>query len=254
MQTITLIGSGNMALSIAKGLQGKYHIEAVGRSKESLNVFAKNLGSHLDTYLINDFDLSQKNLILCIKPHHIEEVGKQLQGKANLLISVLAGTSIMQIKKHFKADSFIRCMPNIAASIGESMTTLTGDINAKNESISILNTIGKTLWLNSEKEIDIATSLAGSGPAYLALIAESLTDGAVEQGLKREDAMSVMRGLFEGFSGLIQHTHPSLLKDMVMSPGGTTAAGYSALEKGNVRAACMDAIKEAYEKAKRLSS
>ena len=96
--------------------------------------------------------------------------------------------------------------------------------------------------------------MAGSGPAYLALIAEALADGAVRQGLKREDAMAVMRGLFEGFGTLIQDMHPSLLKDGVMSPGGTTAAGYGALEDGNVRASCIDAIEKAYVKAKELST
>jgi len=79
-----------------------------------------------------------------------------------------------------------------------------------------------------------------------------LVDGAVKQGLKREDAMATMRGLFQGFGTLIQEIHPALLKDGVMSPGGTTAAGYAALEEGNVRASCMDAIEEAYKRAKEL--
>jgi len=86
----------------------------------------------------------------------------------------------------------------------------------------------------------------------LALIAEALADGAVKQGLKRDDSMKVMRGLFSGFGKLIQNIHPALLKDAVMSPGGTTAAGYSALEDGSVRASCIDAIDKAYAKAKEL--
>ena len=94
--------------------------------------------------------------------------------------------------------------------------------------------------------------MAGSGPAYLALIAEALCDGAVREGLKRDDAMVLMRGLFDGFGKLIQTTHPAILKDNVMSPGGTTAAGYGALEKGKVREGCMEAIRCAYERAKKL--
>ena len=86
-------------------------------------------------------------------------------------------------------------MPNLAASVGRSMTTLTGDIAYKEEAKVLLGSIGKTLWLDSEKEIDIATALAGSGPAYLALVAEALADGAVKQGLKREHAMATMRGI-----------------------------------------------------------
>ena len=143
-------------------------------------------------------------------------------------------------------------MPNLAASVGASMTTLTGDQEFQKEAEALLGAVGNTLWLDSEKEIDIATALAGSGPAYLALMAEALVDGAVKQGLKRDDAMATMRGLFSGFGTLIQDVHPALLKDGVMSPGGTTAAGYAALEDGNVRAACMDAIEKAYKRAKEL--
>jgi pyrroline-5-carboxylate reductase len=132
------------------------------------------------------------------------------------------------------------------------MTTMTGDERFKEEAQVLLGTVGDTLWLESEKALDIATALAGSGPAYLALISEALVDGAVKQGLKREDAMATMRGLFGGFGDLIQDIHPALLKDGVMSPGGTTAAGYSALEDGNVRAACINAIECAYKKATEL--
>jgi pyrroline-5-carboxylate reductase len=143
-------------------------------------------------------------------------------------------------------------MPNLAASVQKSMTTLTGDLAFQKEAEEILGSIGATRWLGSEKEIDIATALAGSGPAYLALMAEALTDGAVKQGLKRDDAMAIMRGLFGGFGELIQDVHPALLKDGVMSPGGTTAAGYGALEDGNVRASCISAIEKAYKKALEL--
>ena len=252
MRTITFIGNGNMGLSIAQGLKGKYHIEVVGRDMKNLEAFEEKLGIKIDKFLLKDFDMSHKTVLLCVKPGNVEEVGKLLQGKANLLISVLAGVHVKVLKKHFKPKAVVRSMPNLAASIGKSMTTLTGDAKGKDEATVILNAIGDTLWLNTEKEIDIATALAGSGPAYLALIAEALADGAVKQGLKREDAMATMRGLFAGFGELIQEMHPSLLKDNVMSPGGTTAAGYGALEEGNVRASCIAAITQAYEKAKEL--
>jgi len=254
MQTITFIGNGNMGLSIAQGLKNKYRIEVAGRDMTKLEAFENALDVKVDKHLLDDFNMTDKTLLLCVKPANVEEVGKKLKGKADLLISVLAGTRLQTLKKHFKSKATIRSMPNLAASVGQSMTTLTGDSEAKKEATSILLGIGETLWLNTEKEIDIATALAGSGPAYLALVAEALADGAVKQGLKREDAMATMRGLFAGFGTLIQEVHPSLLKDGVMSPGGTTAAGYGALEDGNVRAACIDAIEQAYEKAKELAS
>ncbi len=254
MQIITFIGNGNMGLSIAQGLKSKYRIEVVGRDMAKLEAFEDALDIKVDKHLLDDFDITDKTLLLCVKPYNVEEVGKKIKGKSDLLISVLAGTPLKTLKKHFKSKATIRSMPNLAASVQQSMTTLTGDNQGRKEATSILTGIGETLWLNSEKEIDIATALAGSGPAYLALIAEALADGAVKQGLKREDAMVAMRGLFSGFGTLIQEVHPALLKDGVMSPGGTTAAGYGALEKGNVRAACIDAVEKAYEKAKELAS
>jgi len=252
MQTITFIGNGNMGLSIAKGLKGKYNIEVVGRDIKKLDAFEESLGTKVDKYLIDDFDMTNKTILFCVKPANVEEVGKKLKGKARVLFSVLAGTSLDKLKKHLKSKAVVRAMPNLAASVGASMTTLTGDHRFRKEAEALLGAVGDTLWLDSEKEIDIATALAGSGPAYLALIAEALADGAVKQGLKREDAMATMKGLFSGFGVLIQEVHPALLKDGVMSPGGTTAAGYAALEDGNVRAACMDAIEQAYERAKKL--
>ena len=252
MQTITFIGNGNMGLSIAQGLKNKYNIEVVGRDMKKLDAFEKNLGVKVDKYLLDNFDISEKTILLCVKPANVEEVSKKLKGKARVLFSVLAGTSLEKLKKHFKSKAVVRTMPNLAASVGASMTTLTGDEEFRKEAEALLGAVGNTLWLDSEKEIDIATALSGSGPAYLALIAEALVDGAVKQGLKREDAMATMKGLFAGFGTLIQDIHPALLKDGVMSPGGTTAAGYAALEDGNVRASCIDAIEEAYKRAKEL--
>jgi len=254
MQTITLIGNGTMALSIAQGLKGKYNIEVVGRDMRRLDDFEERLGKKIEKHPLNDFDISDKTLLLCVKPGNLESVSRQLKGRAKLLLSVLAGVPIEKLKKKIKSKALVRAMPNLAASVGASMTTLTGDKEYRKEAEVLMRGAGEVLWLDTEKEIDIATALAGSGPAYLALIAEALADGAVNQGLKRDDAMRVMRGLFAGFGALVQEVHPALLKDGVMSPGGTTAAGYAALEKGKVRAACMDAVGKAYQKAIDLSN
>ena len=252
MQTLTFIGNGNMALSIAKGLQERYKLEVVGRNLEKLQKFEDALGISVEKYLLNGFDAGEKKLILCVKPNNIEQVSEHLQGTAEVIYSVLAGTTLQKLKQNLSANAFVRTMPNLAASVHHSMTTLTGDTTYQAEALQIFSAIGPTLWLGSEKELDIATALAGSGPAYLALIAEALADGAVKQGLKREDAMQIMRGLFGGFGKLIAQQHPALLKDGVMSPGGTTAAGYAALEDGGVRSACIDAIEKAYKKAIQL--
>ena len=252
MKTITFIGNGNMALSIAKGLKENYKIEVVGRNLEKLNKFENELGIEIEKHLMDNFNCDDKTIIFCVKPANVEEVATRLKGKARVIYSVLAGTTVQKLKQNLNPSAVVRAMPNLAAQVGKSMTTLTGDEEFRNEAEELLGTIGETLWLSTEKELDIATALAGSGPAYLTLIAEALTDGAVKQGMKRADAMATMRGLFGGFGELIQDIHPALLKDGVMSPGGTTAAGYGALEDGNVRAACIDAIEKAYKKATEL--
>jgi len=252
MNTITFIGNGNMALSIAKGLKDDYKIEVVGRNLEKLEKFEKELGVTIDKHLLKKFNIENKSILFCVKPANVEEVASLLQGEARVVYSVLAGTSVEKLRSNLNTKAVVRAMPNLAASVGKSMTTLTGDTAFKEAAEELLGAIGTTRWLATEKEIDIATALAGSGPAYLALVAESLADGAVKQGLKRDDAMAIMRGLFGGFGELIQDVHPAILKDGVMSPGGTTAAGYGALEDGNVRSACIDAIEKAYKRALEL--
>lgn len=252
MKTITFIGNGNMALSIAQGLKNEYKIEVVGRSLEKLQKFEEALGVTVEKNLLDSYNMNEKTILLCVKPANVEEISTKLKGNARVIFSVLAGTKVEKLREFLKPDAVVRTMPNLAASVQKSMTTLTGDIAFKEEAEELLGAIGSTRWLASEKEIDIATALAGSGPAYLALMAEALADGAVKQGLKRDDAMAIMRGLFGGFGELIQDIHPALLKDGVMSPGGTTAAGYGALEDANVRAGCINAVEKAYKKALEL--
>ena len=246
-EIITFIGNGNMALSIAQGLKETFNIGVVGRDITKLDKFENNLGVTIQKEIYEDFDMTNKKIILCVKPANLEEVAIRLNGIASELYSVLAGTSIVSLKANIKSVATVRVMPNLCASVCQSMTTMTGNIHLKQEAEKLFKSIGQTLWLNSEKEIDIATAIAGSGPAYLCLIHESLCDGAVKQGMKRADAIKVANGLFKGFGELIATTHPALLKDAVMSPGGTTAAGYSALEKGNVRNSCIDAVEQAYK-------
>ena len=246
--TLSIIGTGQMAKALALGLKDQFNLEIVGRSLAKAELFVKENNLKAQAYAMDGFDTDDKTLLLCVKPYALDATGELLRGKAQTIYSILAGTTIKSLKNALQANSYVRSMPNVAASCNYSMTTLTGDIALEEQATEIFKAIGPTLWLNSEKELDIATGLAGSGPAYLSLIAEALSDGAVKQGLKREDAYTLTNGLFLGFSKLLQTTHPALLKDSVMSPGGTTAAGYSALESSGVRSGCIEAIEAAYKK------
>jgi pyrroline-5-carboxylate reductase len=248
-KSITFVGNGKMALALAKGLCETHTIEVIGRSISTIENFERALKAPVKKTLYTDADITNKTVILCVKPSNLTEVAPLLKGTAKILYSVLAGTTLSTLKS-INAHHYCRAMPNLAAEVGASTTSLVGDSEITSSAITLFSSIGSTLWLNSEKELDIATALAGSGPAYLALIAEALCDGAVREGLKRDDAMILMRGLFNGFGKLIQTVHPALLKDNVMSPGGTTAAGYGAMEKGKVREGCMEAIRAAHDRAK----
>jgi len=249
MDTITFIGNGNMALSIAKGLKERYNIEVIGRNMSKINHFEEELGTNINKGLINHFDITGKTVLLCVKPANVEEVGKQLKGQARIIFSVLAGTKIEKLKNNFNNASIVRTMPNVASSYGKSMTTLTGDRIFKEEAESLLGSIGETLWLERENDIDIATALAGSGPAYLAIIAKALTQGAVDLGLSKEDATTLTNGLFDGFAAVIQDNDPDTLKKSVMSPGGTTEAGCQSLDKSGIEESIKEALTQAYKRA-----
>ncbi len=245
---LTLIGPGKMALALAKGLEKEHELTIVGRDGERLLNFTKQLSKHAKTALLDKYDIEGQTVVLCIKPYALKDTASALKGKAQTLYSVLAGTESKELKKSVKAEKYVRAMPNLAAEYFASMTTLTGDETKKDEAESLFSSIGKTLWVQSEKELDIATAIAGSGPAYLALVAEALSDGGVKEGLGREDSMKLVEGLFNGFAKLITHGHPAIIKDSVMSPGGTTAAGIGALEEKGTRDAFIKAVQKAYEK------
>ncbi|MCF6201514.1 MAG: pyrroline-5-carboxylate reductase [Hydrogenimonas sp.] len=248
---VTIVGPGKMALALAKGLEKEHELTIVGKDGERLLKFTKQLEKHAKTALIDKYEIDSQVLILCVKPAALKESSSVLKGKAETVYSILAGTPLSELKKAIKAENHVRAMPNLAAQYYSSMTALTGDDSKREEAETLFKSIGKTLWVDSEKELDIATAIAGSGPAYLALVAEALADGGVKEGLKRADAMKLVEGLFEGFAPLIANSHPALLKDAVMSPGGTTAAGCFTLEESAVRASFMKAVERAYGLTKR---
>ncbi len=243
-----------MALALAKGLQDSYELEIVGRDKQKLADFGLELQKKVSLKTYNELkNIDDKNLILCIKPYALKDVSSLLNGEAKSLISVMAGVSIEVIRKCMNAKEYVRGMPNVAASFGKSSTALCGDEGLKSYAQTVFEKIGKCVWLGSEKELNIATALGGSAPAFLALVAESLIDAGVKEGLKREDAKEITVGLFDGFAELLKTQTPTQIKEAVMSPGGTTAAGFAALEKAGARSAFFDAIKEATRRAEELS-
>jgi pyrroline-5-carboxylate reductase len=244
---LTIIGSGAMATALSIGLQENYELEIVAKDISKAKLLASKLDKQIDIHSIENYDISDKTILLCVKPYALDEVAANLKGEATSLISILASTPIKTLTDAINAKNIVRAMPNVSAAFGTSTTTLVGSKEIKNKALKIFDTIGDAFWLESEKELDIATAIAGSGPAYLALIAEAMMDGGVKQGLKRDDSMKLVRSLFKGFAPLLADLHPALIKDSVMSPAGTTAAGYAALEEGSVRDAFIKAIECAFK-------
>ena len=250
---LTLIGNGNMAQALLRGLVKDYDIEVISRDEKKLSQIKQEYPEiSVKRLNENNEDIEGKNILFCVKPYALESVSLRLSGKANTIYSILAGTKIDTLRKHLSAKHYIRTMPNIAASHNASMTSITGDKEVKNDAIEIFSKIGDTLWVNTENELDIATAIAGSGPAYLAIIAEALADGGVKAGLERAHCMKLVSGLFTSTAYLLKHNHPALIKDQVTSPGGTTAAGLAALEENKVRDAMIKAVEAAYQKAYEL--
>jgi len=250
---LTLIGNGVMAEALALGLVSKYEIEVIGRNDQNLAKLKAKIPQIEIIHLGNVENIEGKNIIFCVKPYAFQSVCARLEGEANTIYSILAGTSLHELKKQTRAKNYVRTMPNIAAQTQTSMTSLVGDEDVKNEALDIFSSIGNVLWLDTEKQLDIASAIAGSGPAFLALIAESLTDGGVSAGLERRNCTKLVQGLFASFSSLITKYHPTLIKDKVTSPGGTSIAGVIALEDHKVRAAMINAVNLAYEKTKIIS-
>ena len=249
---ISIIGYGSMAKAILEGMKsGKWrmeNVEIVGRDEEKMKQLADELGCKYA--LIDNYDISGKVVLLAVKPYALQEVSMRIKGVADILISILAGKSIIELEKYIKAKYYIRAMPNLAAKYLNSATALTGDEEAKKAAYEIFEKIGEVIWLKNDDEIDMATAIIGSAPAFLALIAEAFSDGGVYIGLSRDVSEKLTRALFKSFSVLKEDF--GVIKKSVMSPKGTTAEGIYTLEEEGVRGKVMKSIIKTYEKSKNI--
>jgi len=249
---ISIIGYGAMARAILSGMKnGKCkmeNVEVIGRDEKKLREIEKVF--NVKTALIDGYDISGKIVILAVKPYALQEVSMRIKGEADVLISILAGKAIFELQKYIKAKSYIRAMPNIAAKYQASTTAITGDIEAKESAVNILKNIGDVVWVENDDEIDMATAIIGSGPAFLAIIAEAISDAGVYSGLKRDVSEKLTKGLFNSFAALNENF--SDIKNLVMSPKGTTAEGVKILEEEGVRGKIMKGIINTYAKSKKI--
>ena len=200
-------------------------------------------------------------VVLAIKPQNLDEVMTELKGQlksTQLVLSIIAGARINTLCQGLSHRHIVRVMPNTPAQIGEGMSvwTATAEVTERQKewASAILGTMGKEIYVDNEKYLDMATAVSGSGPAYFFLFAESLIDSAVNIGLSPDVAEKLVLQTMLGSSHLIQKSgkSPAELRKMVTSPGGTTAEALLQFEKGGFSNLVRQAVTAAYNKAKRL--
>jgi len=200
-------------------------------------------------------------VVLAIKPQNLAEVMAELSGQlksAQLVLSIIAGARIDTLRLGLNHNCVVRVMPNTPAQIGEgiSVWTATAEVTEEQKGwvASILGAMGKEIYVDDEKYIDMATAVSGSGPAYLFLFMESLVDAAVDIGLPRDMALELVLEMILGSVHFMQQSgkEAAELRRMVTSPGGTTAEALLRLEKGGFSDLLRQAVNAAHDKAKRL--
>ncbi len=200
-------------------------------------------------------------VVMAIKPQNLAEVMADLKGKLQphqLVVSIVAGATMSTLTTGLGHRTVIRTMPNTPGQIGQGMTvwmaTEAVSTAQKEQARQVLTVLGREIYADKEDYLNIATALSGSGPAYVFLILEALTEAAVYLGMPWAAAKEMAIQTVAGSALLAQSSGKPLaeLRNQVTSPGGTTAAGLLKLEEGKLRAVLAEAVIAACEKARAL--
>ena len=262
---VGFLGAGNMGEAMIKGLLQAGLVQA--QTISATDVRADRLEQMAQRYGIRTaasnaaLVAGSDVVILAVKPQVMGAVVKEIAGAVDarkLLISIAAGVATRTLRAHLgKPVRLIRVMPNTPALVLEGVTAIAraeglehGDLETAQE---LFGAVGRVVVLD-EDALDAVTGLSGSGPAFIAIVIESLADGGVKMGLDRATAMTLAAQTVLGSAKLILETgtHPGQLKDMVSSPGGTTIAGIAALEEGGVRRTFISAVERATMRSREL--
>ncbi|HLM45497.1 MAG TPA: pyrroline-5-carboxylate reductase [Myxococcaceae bacterium] len=264
-RTIAFLGAGNMAEALIKGLlrAGTARPEsliATGRRSERLETLQRTYGVRItqdNLAAVREADV----VVLSVKPQALDKVLVQVAPAVDprkLVISVAAGVPIAAMERRLGAASrIIRTMPNTPSLVGAGACALSPGEHASEEDLAIatriFQSVGTTTVLD-ENLLDAVTGLSGSGPAYIFLIIEALSDAGVKVGLPRYTALKLAAQTVLGSAQLLIETnaHPGQLKDQVTSPGGTAIAGLHTLEAGGLRTTLINAVEAATRRAKEL--
>ncbi|CAF1548007.1 unnamed protein product [Adineta ricciae] len=269
---IGFLGAGRMSQALVRSLiernvvSSKDQIMASDVDENQRRIVTSQLGIKTtddNRQVVNESDL----LILAVKPKDVEgvlkHINESLLPENHLLVSIAAGIRTTTIEQALKPKSrVIRIMPNVACLVNASCSVYSAGQSATASDRSMVNqifaSIGSCEGEIEENLLNVVTALSGSGPAYFSVIAEALADGAVKAGLSRTMALTLAIKTMMGTAQLLldknQSFHPSQLKDAVASPGGTTIYGLQMMENAGIRAALMETVSAATNRAAQLES
>lgn len=233
-------------------LEAKYGIRVVENNREALahDDAGGDAASHAQ--------VSDSIIILAIKPQKLNGVLHELKDVLHaddLVLSIVAGARIETMAGELLHPSIVRAMPNTPAQVGEGMTVWTAtaqvDERKRRQVGAMLGALGKEMRVDEERQIDMATALSATGPTYVFLVMESLVDAGVHMGFSREVARELVLQTMLGSVrfAMESHKHPAELRNMVTSPGGTSAEAIYQMEKGGLRTVLSKAVYAAFQRA-----
>lgn len=262
-ERIGLVGVGAMGSALLKGLlaSGIAAEKIIVADADAAKLQQVAAAYQVTTGQAGDVAGSARIIFLAVKPQDMQSLLLQMSPllhPCQVLVSVAAGVTIAEIEESITAQvGVIRVMPNTPCLIGAGAVAISVGHHAKKEDVhtveSWLKNIG-SVHLVPEKWLDAVTGVSGSGPAYVYLFLEALADGGVMAGLPRALAQQLAVETVLGAAQMVKETeqHPALLRELVTSPGGTTAAALFTLEQGSFRGLLQQAVKTAAERSKEL--
>jgi pyrroline-5-carboxylate reductase len=266
-RTVATIGSGVMAESIIAGLLRGKLVEpdriigseprAERREQLTANYGVRMVASNLEAARGADV------ILLSVKPQTLTKVGHELGGRLRpeqLVVSIVAGANCHVLTSLLDHHQVVRSMPNTPAQIGRGVTVWYAtpevtDLQCE-QARTLLRALGTDLQMEDERFVEMATAVSGTGPAYVFLVMEALIDAAVHLGFPRHIAHDLVIETLEGSTAFAKATaqHPAVLRNMVTSPGGTSAAAIHELESGRLRTVLSEAVWASYRRTLELGA
>jgi pyrroline-5-carboxylate reductase len=263
--TIAILGAGSMGEIFAQGLLRAgwttEHVVMAARRRER----AEEANRHTGIEVVLDAAEAAAGrdiVVVAVKPKDVPALIDQLLGVITpnqLIVSLADGVPLAVFEKAFPGVGVVRSMPNTPAAVDEGMTAYCGgshvDQAALERAASVLAAVGETINL-SEDLLDAVTAVSGTGPAYVFLLAEALTEAAIREGLPHHAAERLVHQTLRGAGILLATSEKSAfrLRAEVTSPGGTTAAAMHTLEDGGFRALMEDAVRSAASRSRELGA